>query len=135
MFTLTEIIIISLVVCSAVIILVIAAVTVIAVAYYQLKILRKQRERLRELQRHQRREAATKEVIVVPEENYSEATTYTGEAPPRYHDAITSSDYQSISIENLNQINMEDKDGRQNDAEKSLELLPPSYTYMYSSRQ
>ena len=124
MFTVDEIIIITLVVTGAVIILVIAIVIVIAVTY---KIFKTQRERVRELQRPHNREVVREETVL--EDNHSEATTHKGEAPPRYNEVITSSDYRSISIENLSQVNIEDKDDRQNNTvEESTELQPPPYS-------
>ena len=62
------------------------------------------------------------------EENHSEAITYKGEAPPKYDEAITSSEYRSIRIENLDQMNVEEHDERENDTENSSKTQPPPYS-------
>ena len=66
--------------------------------------------------------------ITIAEENHSEVITHKGEATMRYAEAITSSEYQSISIENLDQANVEEHDERESNTENSLEIQPPPYS-------
>lgn len=125
-----EIIIVTAVIVSASIILGIALIIVLAVTYYQLRKRQGRAQEISQQPRIQNSEVAScsnHKEIIAEEKNHSEAITHEGEAPPRYADAITSSDYQSISIEDLDQMNKKDQDKRESDTENSTDIQPPPY--------
>ena len=87
----------------------VAVIIILVVMFYKYKrVLKRQaRERL-EQQQQRRRQRSWEEVendgILEPDIDHLEASTHGGEAPPGYEE---SKHYRSISVESLNQLNIE----------------------------
>ena len=104
--SLIETLIVVLIVSFVLIALGILVIIILVVVFFRYKqILRIQRRRAQQVRINRRREIVNEE-IVEPETDHHEALTHGGVAPPGYEEAIISTNYRSVSIESLNQLNM-----------------------------